>query len=246
MSCSLSRIRCPLLYITIQLFFIRLYLGCLKLLQLEFLLNKILLLIAFSILISGQTTSCSKRADGSLKIPLVYRVDIQQGNVIEQSMIDKLEPGMTKAKVKFIMGTPLLVDPFHTNRWEYIYINEPGSGVRVQRHIALFFKDDKLTHLEGNVTPGYRYYSDEDIDETSNVLITGKRKKKGLFGRWFGSEDELKKADQNRDEEDQKELEALAEDVNEQAGDSLVPLPEWDAEKIERDFEVLEQTEDQF
>ena len=217
-----------------------------RFLHLEFLLNKILLLIAFSILISGQTTSCSRRADGSLKIPLVYRVDIQQGNVIEQSMIDKLEPGMTKAKVKFIMGTPLLVDPFHSDRWEYVYSNEPGSGNRVQRHIALFFKGDKLTHIEGNVTPANRYYSDEDNDETSNILITGKRKKKGLFSRWFGSDDEIKRADQTRDEEDQKELEALAEDVNKQADDSVLPLPDRDSEQIERDFEVLEQTEDQF
>ena len=83
-------------------------------------------------------------------------------------MIDKLEPGMTKAKVKFIMGTPLLVDPFHSNRWEYIYSNEPGSGDRVQRHIALFCRDDKLTHLEGNVTPANRYYSDEITQGETN------------------------------------------------------------------------------
>jgi len=209
-------------------------------------LNKILLLIAFSILISGHITGCSRRADGSVKIPFVYRVDIQQGNVIEQSMVDRLEPGMTKAKVKFIMGTPLLVDPFHSNRWEYIYSNEPGSGSRVQRHVALYFKDDKLTHIEGNVTPANRYYTDEGNAETSNVLITGKRKKKGIFSRWFGSEDEIKKADQSRDEEDQKELEALAKDVNKQADDSVLPLPDRDSEQIERDFEVLEQTEDQF
>ena len=161
-------------------------------------------------------------------------------------MIDKLEPGMTRAKVKFIMGTPLLVDPFHSDRWEYVYSNEPSSGDRVQRHIALFFKDNELTHIEGNVTPANRYYSDEDNTETSNILITGKRKKKGLFSRWFGSDDEIKKADQTRDEEDQKELEALAEDVNRQADDSVLPLPDRDSEQIERDFEVLEQTEDQF
>jgi outer membrane protein assembly factor BamE len=208
-------------------------------------LNKIVLLIAFSILISSLASGCSRRADGSVKIPFVYRVDIQQGNVIDQAMVDKLEPGMTRAKVKFIMGTPLLVDPFHSNRWEYIYSNEPGSGGRVQRHVALFFKDDKLTHVEGNITPAERYYSDEN-DETSNVLITGKRKKKGLFSRWFGSDDEIKKADQSRDEEDQKELEALAEDVNRQADDSALPLPGRDSEQIERDFEVLEQTQDQF
>lgn len=216
-----------------------------KLLQLEFLLNKILLLIAFSILVSSQVSGCSKRADGSVKIPLVYRPDIQQGNVIEQSMIDKLEPGMTRAKVKFIMGTPLLVDPFHTKRWEYIYSNEPGNGERVQRRVSLYFEDDKLTHIEGNITPADRYYSDENA-ETSNVVITGKRKKKGLFGRWFGSDDDIKKADQSRDKEDQKELEALAEDVNKQADDSVLPLPDRDSEQIERDFEVLDQTQDQF
>jgi len=245
MSCRVTLITCPLLYITIQLFFSGSNLRCRKLLQPEFLLNKIVLLIAVSILISSLASGCSRRADGSVKIPFVYRVDIQQGNVIDQAMVDKLEPGMTRAKVKFIMGTPLLVDPFHTDRWEYVYSNEPGSGTRVQRHIALFFEGDKLTHIDGNVTPANRYYSDEN-DETSNVLITGKRKKKGLFGRWFGSDDDIKKADQTRDEEDQKELDALAKDVNKQADDSALPLPDRDSEQIERDFEVLEQTQDQF
>ncbi len=234
-----------MLYIALQLFFLGLDHRSRKHLQLEFLLNKIVFLIAFSILISSLASGCSRRADGSVKIPFVYRVDIQQGNVIDQAMVDKLEPGMTRAKVKFIMGTPLLVDPFHTDRWEYIYSNEPGSGTRVQRHLALFFEGDKLTHIEGNVTPANRYYSDEN-DETSNVLITGKRKKKGLFSRWFGSDDEIKKADQTRDEEDQKELDALAADVNKQAGESALPLPDRDSEQIERDFEVLEQTQDQF
>jgi len=232
------------------------------LLQLEFLVNKIILLIAFSIFISGIISGCDRRADGSRKIPLVYRVDVQQGNVIEQSMIDKLEPGMTKAKVRFIMGTPLLVDPFHSNRWDYIYSIEPGDGERAQRHIALFFKEDKLTHLEGDITTGYRH-SEEDTPEASSVLVTGDRKEKGFFGKWFGSnkkkkndesffdkwfgsDDELKKADETRDEETQKELEALAEGAKEQADDSILPLPERDAKQIERDFEVLEKTQDQF
>ena len=232
------------------------------LLQLEFLLNKIILLIAFSIFISGIISGCDRRADGSRKIPLVYRVDVQQGNVIEQSMIDKLEPGMTKAKVRFIMGTPLLVDPFHSNRWDYIYSIEPGDGERAQRHIALFFKEDKLTHLEGDITTGYRH-PEEDTPEASSVLVTGDRKEKGFFGKWFGSnkkkkndesffdkwfgsDDELKKADETRDEETQKELEALAEGAKEQADDSILPLPERDAKQIERDFEVLEKTQDQF
>jgi len=224
-------------------------------------LNKIILLIAFSLFISGFISGCDRRADGSRKIPFVYRVDIQQGNVIEQSMISKLEPGMTKAKVKFIMGTPLLVDPFHSNRWDYIYSIEPGDGERAQRHVTLFFKDDKLTHLEGDITQGFRH--SEDTTESTNVVVTGDREEKGFFGKlfssdkkkksdkgffdkWFGSEDELKKADETRDEETQKELEALAEGVKDQADDSILPLPERDAEQIERDFEVLEKMEEEF
>lgn len=227
-------------------------------------MNKIILLIAFSIFISSIITGCSKRADGTRKIPLVYRVDIQQGNVIEQSMIDKLEPGMSKSKVRFIMGTPLLVDPFHSNRWEYIYSIEPGGGERAQRHIALFFKDDKLTHLEGDITPIYGRSTEEDSGEASSYIVTGERKKEGFFGRlfgsdkkkkgddkgffdgWFTSEDEIKKADESRDEETEKELESLAEGASKQAEDSILPLPERDAEQIERDFEVLEKTEEQF
>ena len=104
-------------------------------------MNKIILLIAFSILITGLTSGCARRSDGSLKIPLVYRVDIQQGNVIDQSMINRLEPGMSKSKVRFVMGTPLLVDPFHSNRWDYIYSLEPGDGERVQRRVSIFFKN---------------------------------------------------------------------------------------------------------
>ena len=227
-------------------------------------MNKIILLIAFSIFISSIITGCSKRVDGTRKIPLVYRVDIQQGNVIEQSMIDKLEPGMSKSKVRFIMGTPLLVDPFHSNRWEYIYSIEPGGGERAQRHIAVFFKDDKLTHLEGDITTRYGRSTEEDSGEASNVIITGERKKEGFFGRlfgsdkkkkgddkgffdgWFTSEDEIKKADESRDEETEKELESLAEGASKQAEDSILPLPERDAEQIERDFEVLEKIEEQF
>lgn len=162
------------------------------------------------------------------------------------------------------MGTPLLVDPFHSNRWEYIYSIEPGGGERAQRHIALFFKDDKLTHLEGDITPVYGRSAEENSDEASSYIVTGERKKEGIFGRlfgsnkkkkgdekgffdgWFTTKDEIQKADENRDEETEKELESLAEGASEQAEDSVLPLPERDAKQIERDFEVLEKTEEQF
>ena len=195
-------------------------------------------------------------------MPLVYRVDIQQGNVIDQAMINRLESGMSKAKVRFIMGTPLLVDPFHSDRWDYIYSLEPGDGERVQRRISIFFNNDKLTHLEGDVISGYGRAAEADSGKNINVILPADRERKGFFGRllgsdkkkkddgkgffskWFGSEDEIKKADETRDEETKKELEALADDVKKRSEDSFIPVPERDARRIERDFEILEQTEE--
>ncbi len=125
----------------------------------------------------------------SFKAPLVYRIDIQQGNVIEQFALNKLAPGMDKNKVRFVLGTPLLVDPFHTDRWDYIYSLEPGSGERVHRRITVFFKDDKLTHIKGNITPGrQRSELDDEREEVSNILVQGEGRKKGFFERLFGAD----------------------------------------------------------
>ena len=70
---------------------------------------KFILIAFFLCLLCG----CSRSYDGSFNAPLLYKIDIQQGNVINQEMLNKLEPGMDKKRVKFIMGTPVIVDPFH-------------------------------------------------------------------------------------------------------------------------------------
>ena len=62
--------------------------------------------------------------------PGVYKIDIQQGNVVTQDMIDQLRPGMTRRQVRFIMGNPLIQDTFNTNRWDYLYSLQPGGGKR--------------------------------------------------------------------------------------------------------------------
>jgi len=87
--------------------------------------------------------------------PGVYKIDIQQGNVITQDMIDQLRPGMTRSQVRFIMGNPLIVDTFHANRWDYLYSIQPGGGQRRQERISLFFNDqDQLASLSGDFRPG--------------------------------------------------------------------------------------------
>lgn len=87
--------------------------------------------------------------------PGVYKIDIQQGNVVTQDMIDQLKPGMTRRQVRFIMGNPLITDTFHANRWDYLYSIQPGGGQRQQERMSIIFNDsDQLVALSGDFMPG--------------------------------------------------------------------------------------------
>ena len=85
-----------------------------------------------------------------------HKIDIQQGNVITQDMIDKLQPGMTRNQVRFVLGTPLLVDPFRTDRWDYVYSLKKRGELLEQRQLKVFFKDDKMVRYEGDVVSDTR------------------------------------------------------------------------------------------
>ena len=80
-----------------------------------------------------------------------YRIDIQQGNFVSQEMVSQLKPGMSKEQVRFVLGTPLLTDIFHNDRWDYVYWREAPNGKREQRKLAVFFADGKLARLDGDV-----------------------------------------------------------------------------------------------
>jgi outer membrane protein assembly factor BamE len=82
-----------------------------------------------------------------------HKIDIQQGNAVTQEMVAKLRPGMTRNQVRFALGTPLLVDPFRVDRWDYYYSYSKGGDLVEQRKLAVFFKDDKLDRVEGDVIP---------------------------------------------------------------------------------------------
>ena len=88
-----------------------------------------------------------------LHFPGVYRIDILQGNIITQDMVDQLRPGMTKRQVIFVMGTPMVADPFHQDRWDYVYNYQPGGGVRVGEKLTVFFSNDQLVQITGDFTP---------------------------------------------------------------------------------------------
>ncbi|MFM1896755.1 MAG: hypothetical protein RLZZ385_1829 [Pseudomonadota bacterium] len=88
-----------------------------------------------------------------LQFPGVYKIDIRQGNIITQDMVDQLRPGMTKRQVIFVMGTPLVADPFHQDRWDYVYNYQPGGGERVGERLTVFFENDSLVSITGDFVP---------------------------------------------------------------------------------------------
>lgn len=80
-----------------------------------------------------------------------HKIDVDQGNIIEQAAVEKLKPGMTRRQVLFVMGTPLVMDPFHQSRWDYLMLVQPGDGTPPrERHIILKFDGDVLAAIEGD------------------------------------------------------------------------------------------------
>ena len=81
-----------------------------------------------------------------------YKMDIQQGNFVSQEMIAQLRPGMSREQVRYLLGTPLVADIFHPDRWDYVYWREAPDGKREERRVALFFSaDNKLERITGDV-----------------------------------------------------------------------------------------------
>ena len=80
----------------------------------------------------------------------VYKVDVQQGNVLETKQIEKLKVGMTRQQVLFIMGDPLLKDPFHKHRWDYVYLHTPGGKKTTRQMLTLYFDDDRLSRIDNS------------------------------------------------------------------------------------------------
>lgn len=127
-----------------------------------------------------------------------YKIDIQQGNVLTQDMVSQLRPGLTKDQVRFILGTPVLMDMFHANRWDYIYRLQKGSTGEVEmRKFSTFFDaNDKLIRVGGDVAalqasdlsaePANRM-REIDLGSVPEGAIAPPIEEKGFFGRMMES-----------------------------------------------------------
>jgi outer membrane protein assembly factor BamE len=118
----------------------------------------------------------------------VHKIDIQQGNIVTQELVDQLKPGMTRRQVVFVMGSPLLTDPFHTDRWDYIYTFQAGgSSEREQRHVALHFDGDTLARIEGDFQPRDAADIPPREPTETTVSVSPKPRSRGVISRLWKS-----------------------------------------------------------
>ena len=113
------------------------------------------LLIPITVIASLLLVACSSDPIVN-RLPWVYRIDIQQGNVISQDALNQVRLGMNKRQVQFLLGTPLLADPFHAERWDYYYQYAPGTdgeGEAEKQRVSLFFENETLTRMAGSLEP---------------------------------------------------------------------------------------------
>lgn len=92
--------------------------------------------LILSLILAGLLSGCS-----------VYTLDIQQGNIVDADKLAMLQPGMDKQKVLFIMGTPLLRDPFHPERWDYVYTLKKQDKKMQEKRVTLYFDGGKLSRI---------------------------------------------------------------------------------------------------
>ena len=111
-------------------------------------------------------------ACSSLEFPGVYRIDIDQGNVITQDMVDQLEVGMSRSQVEFIMGTPLVRDPFNPDRWDYIYTLAKEGGAAKRKQLTVLFEGDSLAEIRTTVP---RSEADSADDQSAEAAAQSAR-----------------------------------------------------------------------
>lgn len=155
--------------------------------------------LSFALLLPPLLGACSYyRVPSVGDLPFVHKVDIQQGNVITQEMVGQLRRGMDKKKVQYIMGTPVIKDTFHAERWDYIYTWQERGGAVEKRRITLVFADDKLDRVVGNVKPAEGEIEVELHQDTTVDVPKGR--KRGIVARvaqaipFTGDEEEQEKA----------------------------------------------------
>ncbi len=133
-------------------------------------------------------------------LPRVHKVDVPQGNVVEQDQINQLRPGMNKEQVRFVMGTPMLDDPFHSDRWDYIYRFKPGYGDIEFKQASVYFNEDgRLVNIIGTFRPGDK---PEKVHSSTEIVVVPiedyEEEEQGEKGYWARFVDFFSWTDEHR------------------------------------------------
>ena len=100
--------------------------------------------------------------------PGVYRINVEQGNVVTEEMVEQLRPGLNRRQVRYIMGTPLIEDSFHEDRWDYRYLLRNGNELLSETQLTLWFEGEELVRAEGPDAPNWaELQSEEPASEAS-------------------------------------------------------------------------------
>lgn len=128
-------------------------------------------------------SSVTDRTRSALSAVTPYKVDVVQGNFVSKEQVDALKPGMSRQQVREILGTSLLTDVFHNDRWDYVFTIRRQGVEPLERRLTLYFKGDALDRFEGDTMP-----SEEEF-----VASVDNRKKSGKVPTLEATEDQLNK-----------------------------------------------------
>lgn len=165
----------------------------------------LLVAVAGSVIL-GACSSIGDSTRSALNTVTPYKVEVVQGNFVSKEQVEALKPGMTRQQVREILGTSLLSDVFHADRWDYVFTIRRQGVEAQQRRLTVFFKGETLDRFEGDPMP-----SEEEF-----VAALDTRARHGKVPKLEASEDELKKFDPKKGEKDTKDA---------QPAQPLPPLP---------------------
>ncbi|OUL99412.1 outer membrane protein assembly factor BamE [Variovorax sp. JS1663] len=155
----------------------------------------------------GACSSFTERSRSALYAITPYKVEVVQGNFVSKEQVELLKPGMSRQQVREILGTSLLNDVFHANRWDYVFTIRRQGVEAQQRRLTLFFNGEVLDRFEGDPMPS----------EQEFVAAVDARGRAGKVPVLEATEDQLKKFDPAKDKEKSAESDT--------ASASLPPLP---------------------
>ena len=132
---------------------------------------------------------------------------MQQGNALDAEAVEKLAIGMTQEQVQYVLGSPIITDSFHPERWDYIYLFTPGYGEQERRQLTLTFDRDELININKHNIP--------KSDVLTSTSETSKNKSRRLEKKLEEDKKELEEKLSEKDKEELEELEKQADDLQE-------------------------------